>query len=501
VTDDADIIGRMRSWRPKSLSGLLLLAFAGVALFPVAAVVNATLDMKQLTRRSEALVRHGVEVTHETQELLKLIPLMEGAAGLYQALGVPKDKDAFALQRASFDASLKTLERLQPGADNARVIGRIRGDAARLAAALERYPPGSAPLAHEIEAFKAVRDSVEILRQQTGADLNSQLANVQRIAVETERKMYWQAAALLPMMVLVVLVFVSLLARPIRQIDLAISELGRGTFSRPIEIRGPSDLERLGGQLEWLRARLLDLANEKNRFLRHMSHELKTPLANIREGTELLMEGAVGPLDSNQREVAGILRENGIRLQRMIENLLSFSAWQAKAVGLELSQFSLRQLVKSVVSAQQLTLVAHRVKLDVKIQDIEITADRGKLRLILDNLMSNAVKYTPRDGTIFIHGLTYKDQLVLDVADTGPGIPKDDREHIFEAFYTGRIEQAGPVKGTGIGLSVVLEFVQAHGGSIELVDGVHPGAHFRIRLPVRPAEARPDPDAATDAAA
>jgi len=501
VRDDADIIGRMRVARPKSLSGLLLIGFALVVMPLLFAVVNATLEMKQLTKRSELLVHHGVDVTHEIQELLKLIPLMEGAAGLYQALGVPKDKDTFTQQRARFDASVATLERLTPGAESARVMALIRSDAAKLGAALERYPPGSAPLAREIEAFKSVRESVEVLRQQTGADLNSQLEAVQRIAAETERRLYWQAAALIPVTALIVLVFVSLLARPIRQIDQAISELGRGTFSRPITVQGPSDLERLGRQLEWLRARLLDLAQEKNRFLRHMSHELKTPLANIREGTELLMEGAVGPLDPNQREVASILRENGIRLQRMIENLLSFSAWQAKAVGLELSQFSLRQLVKSVVSAQQLTLVAHRVKLDVKLQDIEITADRGKLRLILDNLMSNAVKYTPRDGTIFIHGLNYKDHLILDVADTGPGIPKEDRSHIFEAFYTGRIEQAGPVKGTGIGLSVVLEFVQAHGGTIELVDGVHPGAHFRIRLPLRPAEVRPEPSTETDAAA
>src|SRR5450432_452951 len=156
----------MRVARPKSLSGLLLIGFALVAIPLLVAVVNATLDMKQLTKRSELLVHHGVDITHETQELLKLIPLMEGAAGLYQALGVKKDKDTFAQHRASFDISLSTLEQLEPGVDNGRVIGLIRRDADRLAAALDANPPGSAALAAGIAEFKAVRESVEVLRQQ-----------------------------------------------------------------------------------------------------------------------------------------------------------------------------------------------------------------------------------------------------------------------------------------------------------------------------------------------
>src|SRR6185436_8779067 len=93
-----------------------------------------------------------------------------------------------------------------------------------------------------------------------------------------------------------ILLFSLRVVRPLRQIDRAINELGSGTLQAQIQVRGPADIERLGRQLEWLRLRLLELAQERNRFLRHMSHELKTPLANIREGTELLMDGAVGEL-------------------------------------------------------------------------------------------------------------------------------------------------------------------------------------------------------------
>jgi two-component system sensor histidine kinase GlrK len=216
-----------------------------------------------------------------------------------------------------------------------------------------------------------------------------------------------------------------------------------------------------------------------------MSHELKTPLANIREGTELLMDGSVGALADDQREVTAILRENGMKLQRLIENLLSFSAWQAKSTGLEVSEFRLRPLVKTVLESQQLTLVSQRVRLDVKVEDVLLAADRAKLRLILDNLLSNAIKFTPRGGTIHIHASAQRAQLTLEVADSGPGIPLEERSRIFEAFYQGRTPQGGHVKGTGIGLSVVIEFVHAHAGTIEIVDGEYTGAHFRIRLPLR----------------
>ena len=227
----------------------------------------------------------------------------------------------------------------------------------------------------------------------------------------------------MPLTLIAILALTLSIGRPLRAIDRAISELGRGTFSRSIEVSGPRDLERLGAQLEWLRLRLLDLAQERNRFLRHMSHELKTPLANIREGAELLMDGAVGPLDNSQREVVAILRDNGIKLHRLIENLLSFSAWQKESVGLDLSEFRLRPLVKQVLEAQQLTVVSQRVRLEVKVDDLMLRADRGKVRLIIENLLSNAIKYSPKGGTVYLHAAKQDTQLVIDVADTGAGIP------------------------------------------------------------------------------
>ena len=246
------------------------------------------------------------------------------------------------------------------------------------------------------------------------------------------------------------------------------------------------DLERLGRQLEWLRMRLLELAQEKNKFLRHMSHELKTPLANIREGTELLLDGTVGELDTAQREVTDILRLNGLKLQQLIENLLSFSAWQTKSEVLTLSDFSLRAQVISVAKAQRLALKAAHIQLKLDVDDITVNADQDKIRTVIDNLLSNAIKFTPRDGLITIRANRTPTSFVLEFGDTGPGVPDEEGPHIFDAFFQGRREQGGQVAGTGIGLSVVRECVQAHDGTLELVNSDEfPGAHFRIEIPQR----------------
>ena len=118
------------------------------------------------------------------------------------------------------------------------------------------------------------------------------------------------------------------------------------------------------------------------------------------------------------------------------------------------------------------------------ISAINVLADEGKLKLVLENLLSNAIKFTPSGGTIHVGAGMQGHDLVMDVSDDGPGVHPDDSNRIFEAFYQGRRPQGGPVGGTGIGLSVVAECVQAHGGSVKLLrDG--DGAHFQVRLPLR----------------
>jgi len=465
----------------------MLIGFTIVAAPLLVAIVNAAVQINHLSTRSEQLVVQGVRGTRNNQRMFEEIGALERTARLYQIIGSADLLDVYTRNQQRLAATLNELLTLPLDAESHRDALALQAEADQLLGELKLAAPNSERMTELINAFPQLSDTASKVSNRVSAQIDRELTDLQLTTQLAQRNLFWETLLLVPLTLAVVGVFTYVFGRPIRAIDRAISELGRGTFSRPIVIRGPADLERLATQLEWLRGRLLDLAQEKNRFLRHMSHELKTPLANIREGTELLLDGAVGELQSSQREVAAILRENGMKLQRLIENLLSFSAWQAKSVGLEITEFKLRPLIKSVLENQQLTLVAQRVRLDVQIEDLTPLADRGKVRLILDNLLSNAIKFTPRGGTIGIHARRERDQLVLDVMDSGPGIPADERHRIFEAFYQGKTPQGGHVKGTGIGLSVVTEFVNAHGGAIEILESQKGGAHFRVRLPLRQA--------------
>src|SRR5690606_30524481 len=229
---------------------------------------------------------------------------------------------------------------------------------------------------------------------------NQQLAALQGATRDAQQALMWQTALLIPGTLVLIMFFLVVVGRPMRQVDRAIRELGSGDFTRPITVTGPRDIETLGRQLEWLRQRLKEQSEEKNKFLRHMSHELKTPLANIREGTELLLDGSVGELEVQQQEVTGILRENGLKLQALIENLLNFSAWQTKTASLEITEFELKRLVFSVLSQHRLPISNQKVRLQIAGSPVRVRADEGKLRLMLENFVSNAIKFLPCGGVL-----------------------------------------------------------------------------------------------------
>jgi two-component system sensor histidine kinase GlrK len=280
----------------------------------------------------------------------------------------------------------------------------------------------------------------------------------------------------------------------LRRLQEAVVVLGENRLDRPLRIEGPRDVRALGRQLEWLRLRLHELDEDKTRFLRQVSHELKTPLAALREGVALLQDQVAGPLSDDQREVVGILAHNTLTLQRQIEDLLRFNAAAVEARRLTRSRVDLRELLRRAVENQRLQWQARRVRVGVEGEAVAVEADADKLDVVLNNLLSNALRYSPEGGAVVLRaargGGAGGRLALIDVIDQGPGVAPAERERIFEPFFRGEVQPANALRGSGVGLSLVLEYVLAHGGRVYIVDdppsgeaNAAPGAHFRIELP------------------
>jgi len=477
---------------PETLRGLTLLGVALLLLPLLGAVAYASLKLDQLVRQSQAVVQDTVRATQNSQRVLNLLTQLERDARQYLVLNDRALLGLFEQTRHELDATLADLDTLPQDEQTRTASAALSRQAAALAESLS--PADATDQAQPIDN-PALSAELTALSSQAGrlsrglrALMDAELALLESSVRRTRQALVWQSALLVPALGLLVGFLYLRVLKPLRQIDAAISQLGEERFDQPIRIGGPQDLRALGRQLEWLRERLNGLAEEKSRFLRHMSHELKTPLANIREGTELLLDGSVGTLEPMQEEVTRILRDNGLRLQQLIENLLAFSAWQSRNATLEVTEFRLGALLRDVLHRHQLAVTSQQLKLKTVLPNIAIQADYDKLRLVMENLVSNAIKYSPRNGTIHLRAGADQDWLQLDVADDGPGIPEAERQRVFEAFYQGSQRAATHVGGTGIGLSVVMECVLAHGGTVQIVSGEYRGAHFRVRVPLRQAQ-------------
>ncbi len=313
--------------------------------------------------------------------------------------------------------------------------------------------------------------------------IDRELERMRETGAHAQRILWWQLIATIPVGVLIAIGVTFLIARPIQQLDQAIRRLGAGQFAGDITVKGPEDLEYLGKRLDWLRQRLGELEQQQRLFLRHVSHELKTPLTSLREGSELLADGATGQLTEQQREIARILRQKSMQLQGMIEELLDYQRAQESVARLEFAPVRLDAVVRRVVEDHRLAAGRRGIRAQLHLEPIMLRGDGEKLRVVVDNLVSNAVKYSPDGGTITLALRREHEDVVLDVSDTGPGIPAEDHGRIFDWFFRGEHGHHGRVQGSGLGLAIAKEFVAAHSGRIEVVNDEGAGGHFRVSLP------------------
>lgn len=445
--------------------------------------VQALLTLEHLAQLGRETAAQAITLTEQSQRLSERTLAMERSARQFLVLDDPVFRERYASAREEAAAALQLLNRATPHfAPQLADEWTVQAEAAWqvLQAGKKRKRDGQAVVYRAFARMAQINDS---LARESKTEIGSRN---DALLSELERQRQLLGMLVIGAVLLAAVLaicFGFLLSRPLRRIERAIERLGDKRYDQTIVVGGPADTRLLGQQLDWLRQRLAELDADKERFLRHISHELKTPLAALREGVALLEDEVAGKLTSGQREITGILQHNTASLQTQIEDLLRYNTAAFDAQRLAYSKVDLLALLHAVVDEQRLQWQARRLAVEIDGQTVVVQADRDKLATVLANLLSNAVRFSPEGGTIRF-ALSHSGRWArIDCIDQGLGVAPEDAARIFEPFYQGVRQATGARNGNGIGLSIVREYIAAHDGRVALVPRPA-GAHFQIELPL-----------------
>jgi two-component system, NtrC family, sensor histidine kinase GlrK len=484
---------------PRSFLGLLLAGFTLVTLPLVGALAYSAWNTERLAGQSRTAVFNASQAARASRSMVERIGTIERLAQQLAVLEDPEILAGYARVHRSFKQLAGEIAQLPLDESQAAALNRTVEHEQGLYDLLVAQPRPRVDKATIDERLDRLIDSAREVLAINNRIVDREVESLRGNAESVQRGLIVLVLFSTAVALTIALALTRYIARPIAEIDGAIRQLGGADFSRQITVRGPEDLRYLGRRLDWLRRRLDEFESQKNRFLRHVSHELKTPLTALREGAELLHDQVGGPLTPVQRQVVGIMRDNSVKLQRLIEELLDYQRALHAAASLEVRTIDLEALVADAARAHQLAAASKGLRFVLEVPSATLDADPEKLRSILDNLISNAVKFTPTGGTITVRARASSNpaggEAVIEVIDSGPGVPAEERESIFNLFFRGRTKAVGSVKSSGLGLAIVRELVEAHGGRITVVaeaPGQPQGGHFRVTLPRRSARALAD---------
>jgi len=310
------------------------------------------------------------------------------------------------------------------------------------------------------------------------------------------------------------------LVRPVQQMRTAAGRIGAGAYDERIELRRRDELGGLADELNGMAASLqasvqsleqkveertrelqralaelsrkgrqLEVASEhKSHFLANMSHELRTPLNAIIGFSQVLQQRLFGPINEKQEEYLDDILSSGNHLLSLINDVLDLSKVEAGQVELEVASLSLREALERGVVMVREPATKHGVRLSLELEpgvDL-VEGDERRLRQVIFNLLSNAVKFTPEGGEVVVATASRDHEVLISVTDTGPGIPPEDHERIFEEFQQTDVG-VRQREGTGLGLALSKRLVELHGGRIWVESEPGHGSRFVFTLPAKEA--------------
>ncbi|WP_428604234.1 ATP-binding protein [Sedimenticola sp.] len=489
-TDAGDLPRATRRFSTGSLYHWSLVGFLLVTLPLVMALISGLLAVSEYTEKSQQALFQTVRATEGGRTLLERLVSMERGIRQFQILQDPELLSVYRLHHNAFVEVAQGL-RFDDLSKDLRIPleGLVAAEQGLFQHIQEKIGKARTSLTtDDLQGYVTLTLQARALLQTGGKQVGIEAEALSREASRVRGSMLRWAILALPLALVLGLLFVYLLTRPIRHIERVISELGAGRFDQPVEIRGPSDLEALGHHLDWLRQRLRALEGEKQQFIRNISHELKTPLATLREGADLLEDEVVGELNPEQREIVQLMTIGTLQLNGLVENLLEFQRLANQRTLAEPSEFEWAQLLRKLLDDYRLLLKSKQLQIVDNLMTVTIQGDREAIRMALGNLLNNAIKFSPEGGRIRLSLSVEQGMGSFLIEDQGEGISMQDQPYVFEEFYQGTSSGRSSVKGSGLGLALVHDTVLRHRGGISLLPATeaYPGARICMELPLGP---------------
>lgn len=416
-----------------------------------------------------------------------------------------EDALLFLYDRASTERMERTLARTEAMADSLRLFGLGPTGAAIRTATAKTRASAAAELAQAVAGRAASAEAIsvnqtrpaiaEIKKSISDGEILLRNRTVARVDTAT---MYADRAQRVGIGSLVVAVlFAALLAvwlarsisRPVHELERGMRSVAEGDFSAPLEYssKRKDEFGRLSASYSSMASQLAEADRMKAEFISVASHELKTPINVIMGYVELLQESVYGEVNPRQKEILATLMKQANSLTRLVKRLLDISRFEAGGGKLDVRDVHLPRFLTNMESSFRVLANQRGIEFTIRHSpDLPETVnwDEDRINEVIGNLLANAFKFTPRDGSVVLSVERIENLIQVVVGDTGAGIDPDQLEHIFQKFFQADNQAQAAVKGTGLGLAIAKEIVDAHGGTITVESTRGSGSKFTVVMPI-----------------
>ena len=476
--------------QPKTVYRLMLVSFILVALPLMIGLVALMFQMDRLSGRMQTIVAQSASVMENSRLVTTQALSLKRSAEQFLILKDPDLLTRYREQRLLLEQSLNTLLELpldEATLSSLETLEKLEGE---LLHALEQIDSHHAlgsdvqpsPDPPRPESLKQLAGLLEDIPLKAGEFVSRSRTRMAEETRHSQESLLLLLVILVPTAVVLALISSSVINRPLKKVISLIRRLGEGEFPQDTHVGGPGNVAELGEQLKWLSDRLSQIEQQKITFLQNVSHELKTPLTAIREGSELMQEGVTGALNPDQQEILDIINQNTRLLQNQLESLLDFNLALTMDEPYPRVPVNIKLVIEKLIDKLHLILRSRQITVEHETPPARVVGNQAQLETLFENILTNAIKYSPKGGTIHI-GTTVSDEGInIKVSDSGPGFNEEEKEQVFKPFFQGRKRPDMHVKGTGLGLSIARRYADLHGGRIEISNGGI-GAIVSVMLP------------------